>query len=66
MAESAAKIEQYLLLAKNAKGLALVDLVGKAVADPQLFAFGELLSLPAVQQVRPTGMGDATRCGAAG
>eukprot|EP00887_Chlorella_sp_A99_P005621 scaffold1.g5621.t1 len=41
-----AKIEQYQLLARSAKGLALVDLIGKAAAEPGLFAFGELLSLP--------------------
>ena len=45
------KVEQYLLLARSAKGLALADLISKAVAEPGLFAFGELLSLPSVQEV---------------
>ena len=58
MTESDARVEQYLLLAKGAKGPALADLIAKACADPQLFAFGELLSLPAVQEVR-LGMGRA-------
>ena len=48
------KAEQYLLLAKNAKGLALVDLINKATAEPGVLSFGELLSLPATQEVRST------------
>lgn len=47
-------MEQFMLLAKNAKGLALVDLVTRATAEPGLFTFGEILSLPAVQQVSRT------------
>lgn len=46
------KVEQFMLLAKNAKGLALVDLVTRATAEPGLFTFGEILSLPAVQQLQ--------------
>lgn len=46
------KAEQYLLLAKNAKGLALVDLINKATAEPGVLSFGELLSLPATQELR--------------
>jgi len=45
------KIEQYLLLAKGLRGLALSDLITKATAEPGLFTFGELLILPQVQQV---------------
>ncbi|KAG7672036.1 hypothetical protein Ndes2526B_g07004 [Nannochloris sp. 'desiccata'] len=45
------KIEQYLLLAKGLRGLALGDLITKATAEPGLFTFGELLMLPQVQQL---------------
>ena len=45
------KIEQYLLLAKGLRGLALSDLITKATGEPGLFTFGELLILPQVQQV---------------
>ena len=45
-------MEQVLLLAKNAKGLSSVtDLVSNALALPDLFVFGELLYLPAVEEV---------------
>ncbi len=50
--ENGAKVEQYLLLSKNARGLALVDLITKCTAEPGLFTFGEILSLTAVQEVR--------------
>ena len=46
-------MEQYLLLAKRAKGRALVDLIQKASAEPGIFAFAELLDLPNVKEVRP-------------
>ena len=46
------KLEQYVLLAKGLRGLALRDLIAKATAEPGLFTFGELLCLPAVQEVR--------------
>ena len=46
-------MEQYLLLAKRAKGRALVDLIQKATAEPGTFAFAELLDLPNVKDVRP-------------
>lgn len=46
-----AKIQQYLLLAKSARGRALCELINKATAEPGLFAFGELLDTPAVNEV---------------
>ncbi|GAB4817609.1 hypothetical protein N2152v2_004655 [Parachlorella kessleri] len=54
MADSDGKVEQYLLLAKAARGhaQALADLIGKATTEPGLFTFGELLSLPSVQELR--------------
>lgn len=45
------KIEQYILLAKGLGGLALLDLINKATAEPGLHTFGELLLLPQVQEV---------------
>lgn len=62
MAENAAKVEQFLLLAKSAKGLALVDLITKCTSEPGLFTFGEILSLPGVQEVRPVGRAWPARC----
>lgn len=46
-----AKIQQYLLLGKAARGRALVELISKATAEPGLFAFGELLDLPGIADV---------------
>eukprot|EP00803_Ostreobium_quekettii_P009641 evm.model.scf_1199.1 EVM.evm.TU.scf_1199.1 scf_1199:29360-36037(+) len=51
-----AKIEQFLILAKGAHGRAVADLIEKATAEPGLFAFGELLDLPSVKQIKGTGM----------
>lgn len=50
--ENGAKVEQYLLLSKNARGLALVDLITKCTAEPGLFTFGEILSLTTVQELQ--------------
>ncbi|CAL5224552.1 g7253 [Coccomyxa viridis] len=44
-------MEQYLLLAKRAKGRALVDLIQKATAEPGLLAFAELLDVPNVKEL---------------
>ena len=49
MAES--KLEEYCLVAKGSKGRTLADVVARATSDPVLFAFGELLAVPSVQQV---------------
>lgn len=46
------KIQQYVLLAKGAKGRALEDLIVKATSEPGLFGYGELLEVPHVQEVR--------------
>ena len=48
--EADGKIEQYCILAKGSRGLALQDLIQRATAEPGIFAFGELLSVPAVQE----------------
>jgi COP9 signalosome complex subunit 7 len=48
----AAKLQQYMLLAKSARGRALCELINKATAEPGLFAFGELLDNPSIVEVR--------------
>jgi len=45
-------MEQYCLLAKDARGLALVDLIQRVTSDPQIFAFGELLAMQNVKEVK--------------
>ena len=52
MGEPDPKMQQYLLLAKSARGRALCDLISKATAEPGLFAFGELLDVPSIAEVR--------------
>jgi COP9 signalosome complex subunit 7 len=59
---SNSKIEQYVLLAKGLRGLALCDLINKATAEPGLHTFGELLSLPHVQEVGPLLAQNPPRC----
>ena len=51
MALDESKIQQYLLLAKNARGRAACDLISKATSEPGLFGFSELLSVPSIQEV---------------
>lgn len=46
------KIQQYVLLAKGARGRAVVELIVKATSDPGVFGFGELLACQSVQDVR--------------
>eukprot|EP00955_Chlamydomonas_euryale_P085862 364170-Chlamydomonas_euryale.AAC.7 len=48
-------MQQYLLLAKGARGRTLVELISRATAEPSLFAFGELLDVPGVAEVRRPG-----------
>uniref|UniRef100_A0A061RVR6 COP9 signalosome complex subunit 7 n=1 Tax=Tetraselmis sp. GSL018 TaxID=582737 RepID=A0A061RVR6_9CHLO len=48
------KIEQYCILAKGARGRALVDLIQKATAEPSLFVFGELLDVESVRELAGT------------
>lgn len=45
------KLQEYCLLAKGSKGRMLVDIIQRATADPTLFAFGELLVVPSIEQV---------------
>lgn len=43
--------QQFLILGKSARGRALAELINRATAEPGIFTFGELLSLPNVQEV---------------
>ena len=47
------KLEQFLLLGKNARGNGAADLIHKATAEPGVFAFSELTELPGVKEVSP-------------
>lgn len=44
-------LEQFVLLAKSAKGAAVVELINQALSAPGVFVFGELLEMPSVQEV---------------
>ena len=42
-------LEQFVLLAKNAKGAAAVELIKQALEAPGVFVFGELLDMSNIQ-----------------
>ncbi|CAH1774063.1 unnamed protein product, partial [Owenia fusiformis] len=44
-------LEQFVLLAKSAKGAAAVDLVKQVLETPGVYVFGELLDMPNIQQL---------------
>lgn len=44
-------LEQFVLLAKSAKGAAVVALITQALEAPGVYVFGELLDMPNVQEV---------------
>lgn len=43
--------EQFLLLAKSAKGAALATLIHQVLEAPGVYVFGELLDMPNVREV---------------
>lgn len=45
--------EQFLLLAKSAKGAALATLIHQVLEAPGVYVFGELLDMPNVREVGP-------------
>jgi COP9 signalosome complex subunit 7 len=47
-----ALLEQFVLLAKNVRGRGAAEIVKQATCEPGLFAFGELLDMPSIQEVR--------------
>ena len=44
-------LEQFVLLAKNARGAAAVELIKQALEAPAVFVFGELLDMPNIQVI---------------
>mmetsp|Transcript_34671 Transcript_34671/g.58253 ORF Transcript_34671/g.58253 Transcript_34671/m.58253 type:complete len:255 (+) Transcript_34671:222-986(+) len=49
-----AQLEQFCILAKSAKGRAAVHIISEATSAPNLFAFGELLDQPNLQELTGT------------
>jgi len=47
-------LEQFVLLAKNARGAAAVELIKQALEAPGVFVFGELLDMPNIQDLMNT------------
>lgn len=45
--------EQFLLLAKSARGAALASLIHQVLEAPGIYVFGELLEMPNVREVSP-------------
>lgn len=43
--------EQFLLLARSARGAALASLIHQVLEAPGIYVFGELLDMPNVQEV---------------
>ncbi len=52
MSEKQNPMEQFVLLAKSAKGAAAVELVKQALAAPGVYVFGELLDAPNIKEVK--------------
>lgn len=44
-------LEQYVLLAKSAKGAACLELIRQVLEAPGVHVFGELLDMPNIQEV---------------
>lgn len=51
---SAAALEGFVLLAKSSSGDQLVMVLKQIIKHPQIFVFGEILDIPAVQQLEHT------------
>ena len=45
------KMEQFVLLAKSARGRAAAELVAQATSEPGIFTYSELLDLPSIADV---------------
>ena len=48
---SSSPLEQFVLLAKSAKGAAAVSLIKQVLEAPGVYVFGELLDMPNIQEV---------------
>ena len=49
--DQAAKLEPFLLLAKNAKGKSAAEVINKATEEPGIYGFGELLDVNGIKEV---------------
>lgn len=49
------KAEQFLLLARSARGRAACDLISRCTSEPGLFTFGEILEAPSIADVSSIG-----------
>jgi len=54
MDEDLAALEQFCLLAKSARGRAVVGIISQTLASKRVFVFGELLAMASVQALRET------------
>jgi hypothetical protein len=48
---SSSRLEEFLILAKTARGAAAVDLIKRVTEAPGVYAFGELLDNPNIKEV---------------
>lgn len=48
---SSAALEQFILLAKTAKGAAAMELIRQALETPGIYVFGELLEMPNIKEL---------------
>ena len=53
-------LEQFVLLAKSARGAGLVALIKQALEAPGVYVFGELIEMPSVKAVCTFRMLDLT------
>ena len=44
-------LEQFVILAKNTKGIATVELTKQVLEASGVYVFGELLDMPSIKQV---------------
>ena len=44
-------LEQYVLLAKSARGAGVVALINQTLEAPGVYVFGELMEMPSVKEV---------------
>lgn len=52
VATSNSPVEQFVLLAKSAKGAGASELIKQALEAPGVYVFGELLEMPNIKDVR--------------
>ena len=51
--DQSAKLEQFLLLAKNARGKSAAEVINRATEEPGIYGFGELLDIVGIKEVKP-------------